>query len=202
MKAGGIAEGVAYVTSQLETRSRASYLSWLAQSAEKQQDPETALQWQLSLLRENPNLENYVNLRKIARRSDQWEPLRQDLIQKLEAEQHWDLLIEIALDEGEITRALELLPRQRWVRHDLQVAQAAEISHPQAAIEIYCRRVDRLIEARGRGNYREASGILERVKGLYQRRSAHAEWDQFVADLRQRHARLPALMDELDKAGL
>lgn len=202
VKAGGIAEAVAYVTSQLETKSRASYLSWLAQSAEKQHDPETALQWQLSLLRENPNLENYVNLREIARRLDQWETLRQRLIHKLEGEQYWDLLIEIALDEGEITWALELLPRQRWVRHDLQVARAAEISHPQAAIEIYCRRVDRLIEARGRGNYREAAVILQRVKGLYEQRRAYTEWDQFMAELRQRHARLPALMDELDKASL
>lgn len=202
VEAGGIAEAVAYITSQLVTRSRASYLSWLMQSAEKQQDPETTLKWQLSLFHELPNLENYSNLRAIAQRLDQWEPLRPGLIQKLEADQHWNLLIEIVLEEGDVTRALEYLPFQSGGRHDLQVARAAETSHLQAAIEIYYQRVERLIRARGRANYREAVVILQRVRGLYHQRSAQAEWDRFLTELRQRHVRLPALMDELDKAGL
>ena len=201
VEAGGIAEAVAYITSQLETRSRTSYLSWLAQSAEQQQDPETALKWQLSLFHESPNLENYRNLQAVAQRLDQWEPLHPGLIQKLEADQYWNLLIEIALEEGDVTRALEYLPHQRWGRHDLQVARAAETSHPQAAIEIYCQRVERLIEARGRANYHEAAAILQRVRGLYHQRSTHTEWDHLLTELRQRYARLPALMDELDKAG-
>jgi hypothetical protein len=160
------------------------------------------LQWWTSLFRESPSLENYRGLQEVAQRLDQWDPLRPDLIRKLEADQHWDLLIEIALDEGDVNRAIDLLPRQRWGDRDLQVAQAAETDHPQAAIEIYCRCVDRLIEARGRGNYQEAASILQRVKGLYHQFRASAEWDQFLTELRQQHARLPALQDELDRAGL
>ncbi len=174
----------------------------MAQLAEKQQDPETALKWRLSLFRESPNLENYRNLREVAQRLNRWFPLRPGLTQKLEVDQQWDLLIEIALEEGDVSRAIELLPRQRWGHHDLQVAQAAETDHPQAAIEIYCRRVDRLIDARGRGNYQEAASILQRVKELYHQQRTPAEWDQFLTELRQRHARLPALMDELNKAEL
>jgi uncharacterized Zn finger protein len=202
MEAGGIAEAVAYLTSQLDTRYRSHYLPWLAQMAEKQRDPETALKWCLSLLFESPGLEHYQNLREVARQLDQWYSLRSDLIEKLEADQQWDLLIEIALEEGDVTRALELLPRQRWTRHDLQVAKVAESSHPQAAIQIYTRRIERIIAARGRDNYRQAASILQCVREVYNRLNANAEWEEYFNGLRARHSRLPALQDELDKTSL
>jgi uncharacterized Zn finger protein len=121
---------------------------------------------------------------------------------RLESSGQWDLLIEIALEEGDVSRALALPPHQLWGRHDLQVARAAETDHPQAAIEIYSQLVDRLIAARGRGNYQGVASILQRVKGLYTRLGATAEWERFFTGLRAQHARLPALKDELDKAGL
>jgi hypothetical protein len=200
--AGGIAEAVMYITSQLETKYRTSYLSWLAQLAEQEQDPETALKWQLCLFHESPSLENYSNLQIAAQRLDQWETIYPGIIQELEADQHWNLLIEIALEEEHITQALEYLPRQRGDHLSLQVARAAETSHPKSAIEIYCQRVDRLIGARGRANYKEAAIILKRVNGLYQKQSTRNQWNDLLIELRQRHAHLPALMDELNKAGL
>jgi len=202
VQVGGLTEATAYISSQLETRYRASYLEWLAQRAEVQQDLGTALEWRLRLFREGSGLESYLNLREVAQRLDQWASLRLTLIEKLEMDQSWDLLIEIALEEGNVSRALELLPRQRWGQRDLQVAQAAEADHPQAAIEIYLRSVERLIAARGRGNYHEAAAILQRVKGLFKHLDAQVEWQQLIKDLRARHARLPALQDELDKASL
>jgi uncharacterized Zn finger protein len=160
------------------------------------------LKWQLSLFHESPNLENYVTLRAFAQRLNRWISLRPELLEKLESDQLWDLLIVIALEEGEVNRAIELLPHQRWARHDLQVAEAAEANHPLAAIDIYCREVDRLIEARGRDNYQEAAVILEQVKKLYHKQNSCSKWDHFLMELRQHNARLPALMDELNKAGL
>jgi uncharacterized Zn finger protein len=202
VEAGGTVEALTYMNSQLETRYRTSYLSWLAQSAEQQQDPDTALKWRLDLFHESPNLENYSNLQMVAQALDQWEQLHPGLIQKLETGQHWDLLIEIALEEGDVARALEYLPLQREGRLDLQVARAAETSHPQAAIKIFCQRVERLIEARGRDNYRQAAVILQRVKDLHHQQNTPTRWNHLMAELRQQYARLPAFMDELDKAGL
>ena len=202
MQAGGLAEATAYITSQLESGYRTSYLDWLAQRAEEQQDLETALEWRLRLFRERAGLESYLNVRDVAQRLDQWETLRLDLIEKLEMNQNWDLLIEIALEEGDLSRALALLPRQRWRQRDLQVAQAAEADYPQAAIEIYLRSVERLIAARGRGNYHEAAAILQSIQGLYKHLGAQAEWERLIKDLRAQHARLPALQDELERAGL
>jgi uncharacterized Zn finger protein len=202
VEAGEPNEATTYITNQLGTRYRTSYLAWLAQRAEALQGPETALRWWLSLFRESPGLDNYRNLRRLAQWLKEWEAIRQDLIQNLEVDQKWDLLIQIALEEGDVRRALELLPRQHWGQRDLQVAQAAEADYPRAAIEIYSRRIDRLIAARGRGNYHEASVILQRVKELYKRLGAQAEWEPFIKELRTKHARLPALQDELKKTGL
>jgi tetratricopeptide (TPR) repeat protein len=154
---GGTDEAIAYVTGQLGTRYRSSYLNWLAKLAEKQLDHPTALEWWLKLFRESPDLEIYRNLGAVARRLEQWDSLRRHMIGELESKEGWDLLIEIALEEGNVARALELLPRQRWGRHELKVAQAAETDYPQASIEIYCQAVDSLITGRGRDNYQAAA---------------------------------------------
>jgi uncharacterized Zn finger protein len=111
VQAGGISEAVAYVTSQLGTRTRSTYLAWLAQLAEKQQEHEAALKWRIRLFRESPNLENYRDLREAAQRLERWDPMRPGLIRELEGDGQWDLLIEIALEEGDVRRALELLKR-------------------------------------------------------------------------------------------
>lgn len=78
--------------------------------------------------------------------------------------------IEIALDEGRVDLALELLEAQKQntdTRNGpygsgnfdvgLEVAKAAEEKYPLKAIEIYQRYVDMRIEWRGRDNYRIAS---------------------------------------------
>jgi uncharacterized Zn finger protein len=59
-----------------------------------------------------------------------------------------------------------------------------------------------LIDARGRGNYGEAAAYLTRVRDLYTRLGAPEAWRAFIAELRERERRLPALRDELNQAGL
>ena len=202
VEAGEVGEAVKYVTGQLESRHSYSYRSWLADRAGERPDPETALDLRLSLFQQRSNLENYLRLRDAARALDRWELLRPNLVENLEAVGRWDLLIEISLSEGEVQKALEYLSRDRWGSRELEVARAAESVEPQAAFEIYNRRIERLIAGRGRSNYREAAGLLKRVKTLSGAVGAGIEWGPYLADLRRRHARLPALMDELDRARL
>lgn len=78
--------------------------------------------------------------------------------------------------EEDVPRALALLPRlQRWYAgdHELRVAQAAETDYPKAALDIYRRRAERLINARGRGNYRTAAALLVRIRDVYRRQDDH-----------------------------
>jgi uncharacterized Zn finger protein len=59
-----------------------------------------------------------------------------------------------------------------------------------------------LINARGRGNYQAAAGLLARVRDLYRRQDDHDAWLQYITHLRQEYKRLPALQDEMSKARL
>jgi hypothetical protein len=59
-----------------------------------------------------------------------------------------------------------------------------------------------LINARGRGNYQAAAGLLVRVRDLYHRQDDHDTWLQYITHLRQEYSRLPALQDEMNKTGL
>lgn len=206
VQAGASARAVAYVSSLIETRSRKSYLTWLAEHAEAQGNLRTALDWWQELFRASPDLSTYQSLQRVAESLDVWNQLHSQLLQSLEGQEQWSLLLQIALEEGDVARALELLPRLggKWYsgRYDLQVAEAAERDYPQEALKIYLQRVEGLIGARGRDNYRTAAELLIRVRELYHSHDASRTWQDYIADLRDRHGRLPALQDELNKAGL
>jgi hypothetical protein len=59
-----------------------------------------------------------------------------------------------------------------------------------------------LINARGRGNYHVAAGLLVHIRDLYRRQDDHDTWLKYITHLRQEYRRLPALQDEMNKAGL
>jgi uncharacterized Zn finger protein len=84
----------------------------------------------------------------------------------------------------------------------IEVAKAAEENYPREAIEIYQRYVDMRIEWRDRGNYQVACQYLISIRKLYQKIDTSNEWTTYIADLRERNARLPALKDEMAKAKL
>jgi uncharacterized Zn finger protein len=196
---------VTYVSGLLENRRGTGYLDWLARYAQKTGDLVAALDWWRRSFQQSPNLKAFHSLQEVANRLDLWERVRSELLEELDSRRDWSLLIAIALDEGNVARALDLLPHaQGWysANHELRVAKAAEADYPQAALNIYHQRVERLISNRGRGNYQAAALLLCRVRDLYSRQQAHGKWRSLIADLRQRYRRLPALQDELNKAGL
>jgi len=84
----------------------------------------------------------------------------------------------------------------------MRVAQAAETNHPQAALDIYRRRAEALINMRGRDNYHAAAELLGRARKLYQQKDENPVWQENIASLREELSRLPALQDELNQAGL
>ena len=117
----------------------------------------------------------------------------------------WHMLIEIALDEGDVGQALSLLPELKgWYsrNYHIRVAQAAETSHPEAALNIYDLHVHDLIAARGRGNYQDAARYLTRMREIYASQGQRQDWPAYIGHVRQENHNLPALRDELNKAGL
>jgi uncharacterized Zn finger protein len=205
VEAGAGATAQAYLANLLNTRSRPSYLAWLARYARETGNLPAALDWWRQSMQERAAFSTYQTLRALAKELDRWDQVRRQILAELEQEQAWSILIEIALDEEDVPRALELLPRlQHWYAgdHELRVARAAEADYPKAALDIYRRRVEGLIDARGRGNYQAAAGLLVRVRDLYHRQDDHDTWLKYISHLRQEYKRLPALQDEMNKAKL
>ncbi len=181
------------------------YLEWLAGYYMHQNKPDMALVWQRRLFENDPDLTSFKALRKMARQMQEWPQIRDEALKKVEREKDVGLLIEIALDEKNVGRALELMPKlARWNRQDYQgkVARSAEAKHPGDALGIYREMAESIIEQRQRNQYNQAVKILCRMRDLHQRLDDGAGWTTYLAALKKRCARLSALKDELRKAGL
>ncbi len=160
-------------------------------------------------------IERYREMRQLAQQLDRWETVRSEVMAYLKQSRNTTLQIEIALDEGQIERALELLQAEKQTKNlrngpygygnfdvGIEVAKAAEESHPQESIEIYQRYIETRIEWRGRDNYRKACQYLTSVRRLYQKIGRSDAWTKYIATLREQNRNLPALKDELAKAKL
>jgi len=108
--------------------------------------------------------------------------LRPVVIAHLKKTKQTYLLIQIALDEGDVQEALVLLKTSQVQGNttaygnnyfyggsgiDIEVARAAEEKLPRESIEIYQNRIGRLIDQRGRGSYQQAAQYLLRVRDLF-----------------------------------
>ena len=184
---------------------------WLKERAQERGDPAEALALAESLFWERPAVPGYQELRGLARPLERWDEQRAAVLSRLANEGQYHLLTEIHLEEGEVERALETLEQISASRRGwgwagsplrIQVAQAAEESRPREAIRLYMEAVERLIAARGRGNYAEAATYLVRVHALYHRLGEPETWETLIAGLKEQNRRLHALQDELNRAGL
>jgi len=184
---------------------------WLKERAQARGDLAEALTLAETLFWQYPDVRGYQELRELARLVERWDELRAAILTRLTDAGKHHLLTEIYLEDGDVDRALETLEQMRipgW-RGELassalriQVARAAEGSRPRAAIRIYVEKIERLIAARGRGNYAQAATYLVRVRDLYHRLGDPTRWATLISSLREENPRLRALKEELDKAGL
>ena len=126
-------------------------------------------------------------------------------------------LVEIALDEKDLERALHLLQATKphgsesyqW-KYDsslapnvaLKVAESAEEVYPRASIDLYQQHIERLINERGRSNYQVACSYLAKIRSLYEQLDETGQWTTYIAWLRKRHSRLVTLKEELASVGL
>jgi len=206
LTAGAKEEALALVLEQ--GRDHWQNKDWLARYYRKHGSPQEAIEAQRKVFFDSPTVESYKSLREVSRKSRQWEAVRARALAELEGKGKFGALIEIALHEKDVARALELLPRvdtkPGWDYHDYrwEVARAAEKDHPQAAITLYQELAERDIGHRSRDSYRYAAEHLQRAKKLAERIGERSEWEEYLTALRARYPTLRALHDELLKARL
>lgn len=203
VEAGAEEAAVGLAAAHAKGRGSLSETAWLARYYRERGNQQASLEWQQEAFLQRPSVDAFKTLREVGGRAGRWEQMRSDMLKVLESENRIGPLIEIALDEGDVARALELMPRLTgwsWRDYKREVAQAAEKDHPREAAALYKEMAEDAIEGRQRSAYQQAARDLERVKGLYERLGA--DWNAYIQTLRTRYARFPALQDELDKAHL
>ena len=179
--------------------------TWLRDWARSHGDTARALELSETLFWERPSLSAYQDLKRDAEGAARWRTLHIGLLKKLEKGEQHSLLTEIYLLEHNVTSALKSVAKIRgWgsTSLSLSVAKAAEATHPREAVRLYEGRINALVGARGRENYAEAARLLERVRGLYEGVEEREAWLETLSEVKNQQPRLPALLDELKKAGL
>jgi uncharacterized Zn finger protein len=84
----------------------------------------------------------------------------------------------------------------------VRLAEAAESTHPDDAIRLYEAEAEKWIDQRKREAYAQAAEYLARIKKLSGNTASPDVWRQIINRIREEYRRLPALMDELNKAKL
>ena len=181
-------------------------MTWLRDHAEERGDLERALSLSRRLFRDQRSPDAYERVRAVARRLNRWTEVRSDIHDQLRSRGAYPLLTRLHLADHDVEAALETLPDATPANPRsslaLDVAEAAEASHPEAALDIYKDRGRALIEARGRDNYQTAADLYERVKVLCDRVDPDRWSDVLGALYDEELHRLPAARDEFEQAGL
>ena len=193
------------------------YAEWLKTHYLAKNNLAAALEMAELIFHKRPWFAEYQKMREISMELGNWEALRQEALTFLEATNNISTLVEAALDEGAIERALQLLQTTKpsgpdgyqW-QYDyartpgvaLKAAERAEEIYPRASIDLYQQHVERLIAGRGRANYQIACSYLVKIRSLYEELDETGQWTTYIAGLRKRHSRLSTLKEELAVAGL
>jgi tetratricopeptide (TPR) repeat protein len=197
---------VALVTEHAQgERGSAWCMDWLVKHYRKHGRRREALAWQEKIFLLRPSAEEFQALHEVSRKLGTWDQVRVEALKALERNKRFGALTEIALHEGDVPRALELLPRmQPWEQgqYQWQVAQAAEIGHPREALALYKQLVEHAIRGRDRQAYQQAVQHLKRMKAVFKTLEAASDWDAYLQSLRAQYRHLPALQDEMRQARL
>jgi uncharacterized Zn finger protein len=198
--AGELAVGL--LTELTAEKAYSGYLEWLVKY-HRQDQPEVALAWQRRVFQQRPSLNSFQALRQLGEQLGVWRETRSEALEMVAQKKDTGLLIEIALDEGDVVRALELLPQVASGRsYRGEVAKAAESEHPREAIKLYQGMAEEAVAVKQRKSYAYAASLLHHVGELYERVGDSTGWTKYYGAFKNRYAHLPALQDELRKAGL
>ena len=190
-----------------ETSQDHRLVEWLKERHKERGELAEALALAKRLLERRPHLAGYQEVRELSKQLGVWPELRPDLLTEWSAAKQYELLTDIYLEEGDIDLALKSVKQRKpgflyGADQLIRVAQSASETHPHAAVDIYRQQAESLIEARGRDNYQRACTYLTKARDLYRQLAEEPAWTDCIAQLRERHRRLPALKEELSNSGL
>jgi hypothetical protein len=79
-----------------------------------------------------------------------------------------------------------------------RVAEALSASHPEYALKLYRRGLDRALGAASESAYQESARLLRKIRGLLERLGRAGEWDDLLGMIRLQYKRRRNFMLILD----
>lgn len=202
---------------RLDSNSHWQLVDWIQTRARDGGNTKLALALTERQFQDRPSAKHYVEALDLARTLRCEDAVRARLRDKLLADKAYVVLTHAYLHDGEHAAALKLvhLPDKAWGASAsaawggsskpsmrLTVAAAVARTHPDDALELYLEAASDRIERRGRSHYADAARYLIEARTLFQANPHLGSWASFMNELRGEFKGLPALRDELDKAGL
>lgn len=196
------------MTERAQTTKDTRIFEWLKERSKQKDDHADALMWARKINDVRSSLEQYREIRKLATHVGTWSNVRAELLADLEKHKDFGLLTQTHLDEKDIDAALKTVEKTQggfpYLSPDLrlEVAKAAEETHPRDAQRIYLQATERIIQARNRGAYSDACKYLMRVRALYRKLGEDAAWTQYLQKLQGETKAMRAFKEEMAKAKL
>jgi uncharacterized Zn finger protein len=156
---------------------------------------EEAVERRKAALREAPTRHCYACLKETATAADMWPSLRP-----------WARAV-LTKDPKELVGALldDDAPEEAWQTAvtydcvDVEIARLRAMTHPADVVPAYKALVESRLTRGGRDTYREAGVLLQELAKAAT--ACDEPIEAYVASLKARNARRPALLDELRRAG-
>ncbi len=184
---------------------------------QKRHDEAMALVWAEFI--ESPSLEQNRNLKDHADRVGQWKSWREKALRHLRetiatakrkrSKDRWGWygkadhseLVRIFLWEEDVEAAWQ--EAQAGGCSDglwMQLAARREKEHPEDVLPVYQRQIEPTLDRKDNEAYREAIGLLRKVKGLMLRLRTEAEFSKYLDSVRAAHKPKRNFMKLLDRA--
>ena len=171
--------------------------SWLGPIEEAINRPEQAQRAYQAAFDEAPSLDQYKALERLA--EPDWASLKPRLIEQLSKASHSEALVDVFLEEQEWDLAITIADQQADWNYRLvdQVVEAVTPFRPDWAIKACRGQAEQLIEKKQSQYYTIAGRWLTKMKYAYTIQGRQAEWEEYLAGLRNIYSRRPALQSVL-----
>jgi uncharacterized Zn finger protein len=176
--------------------SKAALGEWLGPIQEAQGRTKQALEAWQTVFRERPSLTAYQTLKRLA--GARWKSLKPELMAVLEKGYDRQALVEILLFEQDWDAACKIADEKHAYYTIVRTVADALIPHrPEWVIRACKKQADELIAKTQSKYYGHAADWLRKVKAAYAQLGRTAEWEKYLAKLKEEYRRRPALQAQL-----
>jgi hypothetical protein len=169
-----------------------------------------------------PGVKTFEAVRNVAtlpsQEPESWATIRTGMIDLLRTKKEWAVLVDVALDEGDLVTAFDAWDRlgkqtrSPWgfdgsfgsvsESREVRLARAAAQEFPDRAIALYRHEAEKAIANRQRAAYKVAAEHLAAVKAILFEHGREAEWPSIIDEVWTTHKTLRALREELEALDL